>query len=127
MRIAGAIIALFVALIVLVQSLAVGTADALENKGGDGGSWGFIVAVLFVVGAALLFGKVMKGALWVWVAAAALAWAGAASSVFSDLWLWGFVALVYAVGCYWGLRKAKKVARKKAKPSTSVATPTPIS
>ena len=119
MRIAGAIIAMFLALIILVQSLAAGTVDAIEDKGGTGGSWGFLVAVLFVVGAALMFGKVMKGAVGTWLAAGLFAWIGAASSVFGDLWVWGFVGFVYALGCYRGRRP------DSATPSDSAPSPTP--
>lgn len=107
MRIAGGIIALVLALIILVQSLAAGTADALQGSG-DGGSYGFLVAILFVIGGALLFGRVMKGALATWLLAVPIAWGGGASSQFRDLWVWGFVALVYAAGIAWGLRKKRR-------------------
>jgi hypothetical protein len=108
MRIAGGIIAIFLALIVLVQSLAAGVADSIDKSGGSGGSFGFFVAILFVVAGALLIGGVMKGALGTWLAAGVLAWIGAASSIFTDLWVWGFVAFVYAISCYWGYRRAKR-------------------
>jgi hypothetical protein len=108
MRIAGGIIALFLALIIFVQSLAAGTADAIAEKGGSGGSFGFFVGIGFVIGGALLIGRVMKGALGVFLGAALIAWIGAASSIFGDLWVWGFVAFVYAATCGWGLRKGKK-------------------
>jgi hypothetical protein len=58
---------------ILVQSLAAGTANAL---------------ILFVVGSALLFGKVMRGAMWVWVAAAVIAFAAGATTDFTDLLVW---------------------------------------
>ncbi len=61
-----------------MQSLAAGTANALSEEGeqDSGGSLGLLVAVLFIVGSALLFGKVIRGAMWVWVAAAVIAFAG---------------------------------------------------
>ncbi len=125
MRIAGAILAIFpLSIIILVQSLAAGTADAIDNSGGSGGTFGFFVAIAFIVGAALMFGKVMKGALGVFIAAAALAWIGAASSIFSDLWVWGFVAALYAGCIYWGVRRAGKAATASLSPAISPETVT---
>jgi hypothetical protein len=98
MRIAGAIIGLFLALIIFVQSAAAGIATALDKKAGPGGGFGFLVGFLFFVGSALMFGNVSKGAVGVWAAACVFAWIGAASSVFKDLWVWGSVALVYSSG-----------------------------
>ena len=96
MRIAGAILAIFpISIIILVQSLAAGTVDAIDKSKGNGGSFGFFVALGFIIAAALMFGRVMKWALGVWVATGALAWIGAASSIFGDLWVWGGVAFVY--------------------------------
>ena len=115
MRIAGAIIALFCALIILVQSLAAGTANAIEAQGSNDGSVGFFVAVLFVVGAALMFGKVMKGALWVWAATSVIAIAGAATGkYFGDLYAWGTLAAIYAFGSYLAVRKRSRVAAEAA-------------
>ena len=106
MRIAGGIIALFLALIILIQSAAAGTADAIQGKG-SGGSFGFFVGVLFVIGGALLIGNVMKGSIGVFAFAGLIAWIGAASSIFGDLWVWGAVAFIYAGTSYWSVRKAR--------------------
>jgi hypothetical protein len=110
MRIAGAILGIFpLSIIILVQSLAAGTANALSDKGDQdsGGSLGFLVAVLFVVGSALLFGKVMRGAMWVWLAAAVIAFAAGATTDFADLIVWGFVALIYAIVLFVGWRRGR--------------------
>lgn len=109
MRIAGGIIGIFLALVILVQSLAVGTANALADEGEDdsGGSIGFLVALLFVVGSGLLLGKVLRGATWVWAAAAVVAFAGA-GTIFKDLIVWGFVAAIYAAASFFGQRRARR-------------------
>jgi hypothetical protein len=112
MRIAGAILAIFpFSIIILVQSLAAGTANAIDKKNGDsGGSLGFLVAILFITGSALMFGKVRKGALGVWLAAGAIGWLAAATSNYSDLWVWGAVAFIYAAAVYWGIRRHSRQA-----------------
>lgn len=108
MRIAGAILAIFpISIIILVQSLAAGTADALTKNGQSGGTYGFVVAIAFIVGAALMFGRVMRGALGVFVVAGLVAWLGAANSIFGDLWVWGAVALIYAGCIFWGMRRTR--------------------
>jgi hypothetical protein len=115
MRIAGGIIGIFLALIILVQSLAAGTANGLAEAGGSqsdsGGSIGFLVAVLFVVGSALLFGSVFRGALGTWLAAAGLALIGGATTIFGDLIVWGVIAAVYAGGCFWARRRGHSTRR----------------
>jgi len=107
MRIAGAIIAILLTIIILVQAAAAGTVNALGESRDSGGSLGFLVAILFFVAAALMFGKVMKAALGVWIAAAVIAFIGA-TSTFTDLLFWGVVACVYALGIFWGLRRARR-------------------
>jgi len=111
-RIAGGIIGIFLALVILVQSLAAGTANAINEATGEktdqGGSWGFLVALLFVIGSALLIGKVMKGAISVFAAAALFAAIGAASSEFSDLWVWMAVAANYAVAAFVAVRRRRR-------------------
>ena len=124
MRIAAAIIALFLTIIILVQSAAAGTADALSGKGSVG-TFGFFVAVFFVIGAALMFGKVMKAALAVWLLTIVVAWAGAASTIFGDLWVWGFVALLYASGIGWGLWKAQQAPNGGSESRTASDVPRP--
>jgi hypothetical protein len=112
MRIAGGIIAIFLALIVLVQSLAAGTANALgesmEQSHDAGGSWGFLVALLFVVGGSLLIGKVRKGSLGVFAAAGLIGVLAGATTIFGDLIVWGVVAFVYAAAIAFGLYRGRK-------------------
>jgi hypothetical protein len=112
MRIAAGIIGIFLAIIILVQAAAAGTAnaigDSIGGKTDSGGSWGFFVALLFVVGSALLIGHVWKGAIGVWAAAAVFAFAGAATSTFSDLWVWAVVAVVYFLGSWRGYSKRER-------------------
>ena len=115
MRIAGGIIGIFLAIIILVQSLAAGTANALAEKGqGDSaGSIGFLVAILFVTASALMIGKVRRGAAWVWAGAAVIAFTGS-GTIFKDLIVWGVVAVVYAAMCF--------IAHRRAKASTKITT-----
>jgi hypothetical protein len=108
MRIAGGIIGIFLAIIIIVQSLLAGTANALAESGDSGGSIGFFVALLFVVGSALLLGKVFRGALGIWLTTAVLAITGGATTIFKDLIIWGVIAAVYAAGCFWGRHRVRK-------------------
>jgi hypothetical protein len=122
MRIAGGIVGIFLSLIILVQSLAAGTANALADEGqsDNGGSIGFLVALLFVIGSGLLLGKVLRGATWVWAAAAVVAFAGA-GTIFKDLIVWGFVAAIYAVASYAGQRRSRQVLLATAAPGSQFA------
>ena len=112
MRIAGGIIAIFLALIILVQSLVAGAANALgesvEQSHDSGGSWGFFVTLLFVVGGSLLIGKVMKGSLGVFSAAGLIGVIAGATTIFGDLVVWGVVAFGYAAAIAFGLYRGRK-------------------
>ena len=123
MRIAAGIIGIFLGIIILVQSLAAGTANALSEatqSGHDsGGTVGFFVAVLFVVASSLLLGNVWRGALGTWIAAAGVAIIGGATTIFQDLIAWGIVAAIYAVGCF--------VRNRRNATTTQVAEPLAIS
>ena len=71
MRIAGAILAIFpLSIIIFVQAAASGVVDAIDDNGGSGGTLGFLVGILYIIGAALLFGKAMRVALAVWTLSA---------------------------------------------------------
>ena len=72
----------------------------------------YVVAILFVIGSALLIGHVWRGAIGVWAGAAVLAFAGAATSTFSDLWVWATVAVVYAFGSWLGYRRRGRLILK---------------
>jgi hypothetical protein len=123
MRIAGGIIAVFLALIVLVQSAAAGTANALgesmEQSHDTGGSWGFLVALLFVVGGSLLIGKVRKGSLGVFAAAGLVAIIAGATTIFADLVVWGVVAFAYAAAIAFGLYRGRKHTAVEPAPATT--------
>lgn len=111
MRIAGGIIAFVLALIILVQSLAAGTANALgeaANEGHDGGGTaGFFVALAFVFGGAFLLGSVWTVALVSFALASLIGIIAGATTIFNDLIVWGIVALIYVAGCWKGRTQAK--------------------
>jgi membrane protein implicated in regulation of membrane protease activity len=50
---------------------------------------------------------VMKGAIGVFAAAALFAGIGAATSTFSDLWVWMVVAAIHALAALWGVRRSR--------------------
>ena len=82
--------------------------EGMEQSHDAGGSWGFFVALLFVVGGSLLIGKVRKGSLGVFTAAGLIAVLAGATTIFGDLIVWGVVAFVYAAAIAFGLYRGRK-------------------
>lgn len=96
MRIATLVIGLGVSLIVLVQSCAATVGDSLagDEESTTGGS-GLIVALLFICGAGFALTHPRVSAI-LFLVAAAVAFPVGATSDFSDLIVWGVVAVILA-------------------------------
>jgi hypothetical protein len=118
MRIATLIISLFLMLILGIQSLAVAAGGSItsslsdssaEQKAGEdlaaGGSIGILVALLWLVAAALVLSK-PKASSWIFGVAGVFCLLGG-SSGFSDLYLWAFVSGAFALMSWRGISEKK--------------------
>ncbi|MCB4767312.1 hypothetical protein LGR54_01730 [Ancylobacter sp. Lp-2] len=115
MRIAVLIIALSLTIIVALQSCAVGFGGNLggrEEVSAAGGA-GFLVALLFALGAAFAMGY-PKVSMAVFAVAALIAFGF--SGAFSDLKVWGIVALLLTGLSYMGSRELRRKLPVKAGP-----------
>lgn len=117
MRVAVLILGLILAVVIFVQSAAIGTANALGDKSSSSGSAGFLVGVIFLIGAAFAIG-VPRVSLVAFLLAAVIAIPVGASSAFSDLLVWGVVALALAAMSYFGHRERR---RKKVQEDAGAA------
>ena len=119
MRIAVLIIGLVLMFVIGVQSCSVtvggevvtGLSETEEEReeGEDlsaGGGAGIVVALLYLLGSALVFAKA-KLSMWLFIVAAAVAFIGATTG-FTDLVVWGVVALGLAGMCYMAARKDRE-------------------
>ena len=109
MRIAIGIIGLILPIIILFQSCAAGVGGALtkDSSMSGGASFGFLVALLYIFGAfAFQKPKVSK---IIFIITGCLAIIGGMGSKFSDLIVWGVLALGLAAGSY----SAEKSLRKQ--------------
>lgn len=115
MRIAVLIIALFLTVVVSLQSCAVfvGSGIAKNEALSQGGAVGLLVSLLFVIGAAFALG-VPRVSQIVFTIAAAFAFL-AASKEYPDMNVWGVAALILAVMSYFGVREARKLKAQSAK------------
>jgi len=109
------IISLLLTVIVLGQSCAlnfggtVGKNEAIQQ----GGAVGILVALLFLIGAAFALGIPMVSVV-AFVLAGLLTFAAGATTAFTDLTIWGFVALILAVMSFFGyLGKRRERAQRR--------------
>lgn len=109
MRIAVLIIGLCLVMLIGLQSCTVMVGGGLtEDKSlSGGGAIGLLIAFLFIVGSGLAIG-VPKASMIVFGIAAFLGIAVGASSSFSDLIVWGVVALVLSVMSFYGIKEKKR-------------------
>lgn len=111
MRIAVGIIGLILPIIILFQSCAAGVGGALakDSSMSGGASFGFLVALLYIFGGAFAFQK-PKVSKIIFIITGCLAIIGGMGSKFSDLIVWGVVALGLAAGSH----SAEKTLRKQS-------------
>jgi hypothetical protein len=115
MRIATLMLALVLMLVIIFQSCAafLGGAVTADQGFSQGGAIGFLVALLYLIGAAFVIGLP-------WVSVIAFLLAGAfgllagTSTRYSDLSIWGVVALILAVMSFLGVRERR---RTRARPT----------
>ena len=109
MRVAVMIIALCLTAIVGLQSCTVMLGGGLthDKELSGGGAAGILVALLFVVGAAFALG-VPKVSRAVFGVAAAIGFLAGAGGSYSDMTIWGVVALALAVMSHFGIRELAK-------------------
>ncbi|ABB14636.1 hypothetical protein [Carboxydothermus hydrogenoformans] len=110
MRIASGIISLIIGILVFLQSCTVSFGDALFSgkTTGSSGDLGMFVAFLLFIGGAFAF-ALPKVAMIFSAAAALFAFINGATSDFSDMKVWGVIALILAVMEFFGARKPKNV------------------
>lgn len=120
MRIATLIISLIVSLFLTVQSFAVMAAGGLTSEFSDnaadkaageelssGGAFGVWTAIFWVIGAAFVLAK-PKVSMWLFGIAALLCVAGAASSEFSDLWIYAVISAAFCAMSRVGIKEKDK-------------------
>jgi hypothetical protein len=113
MRIAVTIISLLLMVVIGFQSCAAALSGGLgsDRATSAAGGIGFIVALLFLVAGAFALAFPMVSIVFFTVAGIMAIIAGL-SSHFSDLSIWGFVALILAGMSFFGWREKRK--RRKA-------------
>lgn len=120
MRIAAGVVGLVLMLPILFQSCAAGVGGALSPGRTDmaqGGAVGVVVAFGYLLGAAFSFALPVVGAVFFGVAGL-LALAAGATTAYTDLTVWGVVALLLA-----GL-DLLAARRRKPKPAPPPTVPT---
>ncbi|WP_127144470.1 hypothetical protein [Pelagibacterium montanilacus] len=122
MRIAVLVISLCLTMIVGLQSCAVmvGGNITSDTDTAAGGAAGIILAFLFVLGAAFAMG-LPRVAMVMFGLAALIGLLTAATTVFSDMWIWGGIALVLSVMSWLGYRELAKKKNAAAAPVGGVA------
>jgi len=108
MNVAAGIISLLLSIAILFQSCAVYELSSLaeSQNNSEAGALGVFVAFLYMVGGAFSF-KLPKVAASIMAVSGALAFLGAMGSDFSDLYIWGVLALGIAFMNYQSWRKTQ--------------------
>jgi hypothetical protein len=108
-KIATGIISLVLMLVVGVQSCGVALGGSVfhDQSGQTGGSLGFLVAFLFLLGGAFAFAKPFVSMIF-FALAAIFGWTGGSTTTFSDLTVWGFVSLILGIMSFFGWRGDRK-------------------
>jgi hypothetical protein len=127
------ILALVLMLVLGAQSCAVAvggevasglsTTEEEKNEGDDlsaGGSVGLLVALMWLIGAALVLAK-PRVSMWIFGAAGVIALLGGLTG-FSDLYLWGVVSFVFALMSWRGTKeRARDELRKREQYEADIA------
>jgi hypothetical protein len=138
MRIATLIIGLVLMLGVFVQSLiaAAGGSLASDKDLQNAAAWGILVALGYLVGSALVVAK-PRFSMWTFATVGLIGILAGATSAFSDLIVWGSIALILAAVSWRGsIEKRRKdvvedqhradVALTAAAVRERMAVPTPV-
>lgn len=125
MRVAVMVISLLGMILLFFQSCAisVGGEMSADEDLSQGGAVGIVMAFLFVLGGAFVLGM-PRASLVLFMIAGFLGLSAGATTSFSDLTIWGIVALVLAALSYFGWRE-KRGDQAKAEPATEVQEPRP--
>lgn len=104
------IISLVLTLVVALQSCTIVAAGSLaqDRDMSGGGAGGILVALLFVIGGAFAMG-LPKISTLAFMLAAVLGFVVGAQGRFTDMTIWGVVAVILAVMSYFGDRELEKV------------------
>lgn len=121
MRIAVLIIALFLTLIVGLQSCAITAGGGMTRNTElyGAGAGGILLALLFMLGAAFVM-AMPRVSMWLFGAATLIGLGVGLSTTFKDLTIWGIVALALAVMSFFGHRELRNKATTSAPASGSV-------
>ena len=114
MKIATGIISLVLMIVVGLQScgVAVGSSILHEQSGSTGASLGAFVAFMFLLGGAFAFAKPFVS-MFFFALAAIFGWAGGATTMYSDLTIWGFASLILGILSFFAWRSDRKKKRDK--------------
>ena len=113
------ILQIVLALVILLQSCAVGVGNAIDESKDVGGSAGFIVAILFIATGTVYIATRKSDKLGGDIAGLIMmliAWIFAISNahVYSDLQIWGWLSFIIGVGFFtWHLIVIKKTVNTK--------------
>lgn len=109
MRTATLIISLFAMCLIFLQSCTVGVGGEMmgDESTSEEGAMGILVAFLYLVGGAFAIG-VPWISLVSFSFAALFGFAVAATGEFSDLGIWGGLAVILALLSYYGVREKKR-------------------
>lgn len=123
MRVATMIVSLFLMLLVGVQSctLYVGGSVLNQQQTAGAAAVGILVALLFLIGGAFALGQPTVSMV-IFAIAAIFSFIAAATSNFSDLNIWGVVALILGVMSFFGRREVIRKKQKKVAAEQAMAT-----
>lgn len=114
MRVATLIIGLILFFVVLIQSLLIATGEAILGEEESKGAVGVLVAVGYLIASALVLAK-PRFAMWTFAVTAAIGILAGLTTDFSDLLVWGIVAIVLALMSWRGsIEKRGKDAEERA-------------
>lgn len=118
LKIAAGILSLVLGCIILFQSCAVGVGGAIfdEESAVQGSSAGMLVGLIFFIGGAFSF-ALPKVSMVAMIIAGILGIIAGTTTVYSDMTVWGVVALIIAVLNFFAGRK------KKAQEDTAATPP----
>lgn len=128
MRIATLILALVLMVVVGMQSCALGIGGSIakDESLSGGGGLGFLVTVLYLIGAAFAVGK-PSVSMFAFLLAAFFAFIGGSSTKFHDLTIWGFVSLFLVALSFLGWRERRRPTTQSSAQAPTVPGPAGLS
>lgn len=109
MRLAVLIISLFLVVIIGLQSctVMVGGNIGSNHDLSEGGAVGILIAILYILGAAFIIG-LPRISMIIFIIAAVLGFTVGSTTPFTDMKIWGGVAVVLAILSFFGSRELRK-------------------